>query len=51
MIFSADMHGAYVHYVFAMGVVESLVGQGQPAQNNQKNSSQNDWFHIVYFSD
>lgn len=47
MIFSADMHGPHIHYVFAVGVVESLIGQGQPANNNQEKSGQDDRFHIL----
>jgi hypothetical protein len=29
-----DMHGSYIQYLFVMGVIESLIDEGQPAQNN-----------------
>jgi hypothetical protein len=29
-----------------MRIVESLICEGQPTQNNQKNSGQDDGFHI-----
>jgi hypothetical protein len=29
-----------------VGVIESLVGKSQPAQDDEENSSQNDRFHI-----
>ncbi len=50
MIFSADMHGSYIHHVFAVSVVESLIGQGQTAKNNQEKSGQDDRFHILRFT-
>jgi len=49
MIFPGDMHWSYIHYSFVMGVIESLVSEGQAAQNNQENSNQNRGFHIVSF--
>ncbi len=49
MIFPADVHWPYIHYSFAMGVIESLVSKGQAAENNQENSNQNGGFHIVSF--
>ena len=39
MIFPGDMHWPYIHDSLAMGVIESLIGKGQTAQDNQENSS------------
>jgi hypothetical protein len=49
MIFPGDMHWSHIHYSFAMSVIESLISEGQAAQNNQENSNQNRGFHIVSF--
>jgi hypothetical protein len=32
-----------------MGVIKSLISEGQPAQNNQENPNPNDRFHILRF--
>jgi len=34
VIFPGNVHWAYIHYTFVMGVSESLISQGQPAQND-----------------
>jgi hypothetical protein len=34
-----------------MGISESLIGEGQPAQNNQENSNPNNRFHFLHFRD
>ncbi len=34
---------------FPMGVGETLVGEGQAAQNNQENSNRKNGFHSVRF--
>jgi hypothetical protein len=34
MVFPGDMHRPYIHYSFAMRVGESLIGEGQRAQND-----------------
>jgi len=40
---------ANIENLFSMGVIKSLVGKGQAAENNQKNSNQDRGFHIVSF--
>lgn len=44
-----DMHWSYIHYLSVMGVIKSLISEGQPAQNNQENPNPNDRFHILRF--
>jgi len=39
-----NMHWSHIHYMFVTGVVESVMGEDQPAQNNQENSCPNDGF-------
>jgi hypothetical protein len=42
-----DVHWTYIHDVVAMGVVESMVGECESAENDQENSSEDDRFHIL----
>ena len=44
------MHGAYIHDLFVTGIREALIGKRESAKNNQNDSGQRDWFHIVDFS-
>ena len=46
MIFPSGVDRTDIKNFFLMRISESLVCKGQPAQNNQKNSGQNDWFHV-----
>ena len=45
-----DMHWSYIHYLFVMGVIKSLIGEHEAAQNNQENSNPNDRFHTDFSS-
>ena len=46
LIFPGGVDRADIQNLFLMGVSESLIPQRQPTQNNQKNSGQDDGFHI-----
>jgi hypothetical protein len=51
MVFSGGVDGPEIKNLFLMGISESLIGEGQPAQNNQENSNPDDRFHIFRFRD
>jgi hypothetical protein len=46
MVFPGGVDGPEVKNLFLMGKRESLIGEGQAAQNNQQNSNPNDRFHM-----
>jgi hypothetical protein len=49
MVFPGGVDGPEIKNFFLMGISESLIGEGQPAQNNQENSNPDDRFHILRF--
>jgi hypothetical protein len=51
LIFPGGMDGPEIKNLFLMGISESLIGEGQPAQNNQENSNPNNRFHFLHFRD
>ncbi len=48
MIFPGGMDRADIKYFFLMGVIESLIGECQPAQDNQENPNPHNPFHIFH---
>jgi hypothetical protein len=46
MVFPSGVDRSNIENLFLVGISESLIGKRQAAQNNQKNPSQDDWFHI-----
>ena len=46
MVFPSGVDRSKIKNLFLMSISESLIGEHQATQNNQKNPRQDDWFHI-----